>query len=262
MQVMHYTEPGVDATTSQRFEPKYIINEARARAVASFIQPFVHPDPHGAEYPIASVYLDSPDLALYRSSTLGEKNRFKLRVRSYGDAFEGVAFLEIKRRLDQIIRKERVAMSVGESEKVMAGLPNRSRHEAAREHRDSVSFCHFRDLAERLNALPKVYILYMREAYVSAFDSPVRITFDRRIVCLPYSLCPRTAGHPVITPYPVLKHGVVLEIKFTNTSPVWVRRMVQRFDLERRSVCKYVMSVDTLRRQGVRFDAPFAGGLQ
>ena len=67
-------------------------------------------DPHSPptrQYLISSLYLDSPDLRLHRRSEYGEKNRFKLRLRSYSDEPDDPVFFEIKRRTDQIIRKER-----------------------------------------------------------------------------------------------------------------------------------------------------------
>ena len=57
-------------------------------------------------YPIVSLYLDSPDLQLCRESLTGVKNRFKLRIRSYTDEPEYPRFLEIKRRINQVIYEE------------------------------------------------------------------------------------------------------------------------------------------------------------
>ena len=43
---------------------------------------------------------------------------------------------------------------------------------------------------------------------------------------------------------------VVLEIKFTDTYPFWVRRLVQRFQLIRLSMAKYVLCINELQREG------------
>ena len=55
------------------------------RTCATSCAPFTEPDNFAAlckgyRYPICSLYLDSPDLALYRQTVAGEKDRFKLRV--------------------------------------------------------------------------------------------------------------------------------------------------------------------------------------
>jgi hypothetical protein len=46
---------------------------------------------------------------------------------------------------------------------------------------------------------------------------------------------------------------VILEIKFTNTFPRWVRAMVQRFGLLRAEFAKYVACMDQLKREGSLF---------
>ena len=93
-------EDAAERVVAQRFEAKYVIGELQAEAITHYIKPFVEPDPHAPEYPVTSLYLDSPDLALYQSSDMGEKNRFKLRVRSYDDAPRSPLFLEVKQRID------------------------------------------------------------------------------------------------------------------------------------------------------------------
>ena len=49
-------------------------------------------------YRVCSLYLDTPQLALYRQSKDGIKNRYKLRIRFYDEDADGPAFLEIKQR--------------------------------------------------------------------------------------------------------------------------------------------------------------------
>jgi hypothetical protein len=52
--------------------------------------------------------------------------------------------------------------------------------------------------------------------------------------------------------YPKLG-GVVLELKFTNRFPNWMRQMVGIFDLERTSVAKYVSCTRTLAGGWIQF---------
>ena len=42
--------------------------------------------------------------------------------------------------------------------------------------------------------------------------------------------------------------GVVLEVKFTSTFPRWVADLIRRFDLQRRSVPKYVLCLSAEAR--------------
>ena len=111
---------------TNRFELKYIIDEQRARAIRDYIHGYVEPDEHvqnlrTCSYPIHSLYLDSPTLLLYRQTTQGLKNRFKLRIRFYDDVPAHPAFLEIKRRLTDAIRKERAAICRAGVDRLLKG---------------------------------------------------------------------------------------------------------------------------------------------
>jgi hypothetical protein len=44
---------------------------------------------------------------------------------------------------------------------------------------------------------------------------------------------------------------VVMEIKFTDAFPLWVRRLVQHFELRRVSAAKYVECVKCLECEGL-----------
>ena len=46
--------------------------------------------------------------------------------------------------------------------------------------------------------------------------------------------------------------GVVLEIKFTNRFPVWMREMARAMNLDRRSMAKYVACMAALKAPGLQ----------
>src|SRR3989337_1509240 len=62
-------------------------------------------------YRVNSLYLDTPQFGLYRQSTEGIRNRYKLRVRFYDAAEDSPAFLEVKRRVANTIYKQRAAVA-------------------------------------------------------------------------------------------------------------------------------------------------------
>ena len=69
---------------TSRYECKYLIPESVALRVRADLVPFVRPDPHaagrpGGRYPISSLYLDSEDLSLYRTTIEGNRSRFSHR---------------------------------------------------------------------------------------------------------------------------------------------------------------------------------------
>ena len=92
----------------QRFELKYRIGEHTALAIRDFVSSYLEIDEYGATlpnfaYPVHSLYLDSPDLELYRTTINGDKNRFKLRLRFYENRPEAPVYFEIKRRMNNTI---------------------------------------------------------------------------------------------------------------------------------------------------------------
>lgn len=243
----------------QRFEVKYRVSELQATAIRDYILPYVSVDAHvrqGSHYPINSLYYDSPSLMLYRDSATGVKNRFKLRVRAYGDAPGQPAFFEIKRRIDGAVRKSRGKLSGVQVQDFLHGISDGGLWDGIGA-RDAEALHRFRDLMDRVCAAPKVYVRYMREAYVGREEGGVRVTFDREIHTAPYdgpggNLWVGNGGWR-----PLAVSDVVLEVKFNGAFPHWILDMIRRFDLLRCSMSKYVAGVDILRREGLC--VPLAG---
>jgi len=240
------------APQASRFELKYLIDERRAGAIRDFLGGYLEPDAYaradqGNAYPVYSLYLDSPALALYRQTTHGLKNRFKLRIRFYDGQPESPAFLEIKRRQHDVILKERAAttrpgvrrlLDHGHLDfaELVLGNGGASRAMAAADR--------FWDLRASLGAQEVLYVTYVREAYVSPGSSQVRVTFDRQIRACPYDRREGLAVPAQGTPLSI--GGVVLELKFTDRFPAWMGEMVRAFNLQRRSMAKYVHCVEAM----------------
>ena len=184
-----------------------------------------------------------------RQTDEGHKNRFKLRIRFYDDKSESPAFLEIKRRENDIIRKERALVTRTAVEQILAGRrPDLS--ELIRQDTRSVSaFENFHNLCCRIGATGSVFVVYRREAYVSPSSDDLRITFDREIKSRRY-----TPGNSLQMPELSIATNVkdvVLEIKFTDRFPYWTRELAYMFNLNRTSVPKYVEYVEAEKRTGM-----------
>jgi len=242
-----------DNTLFCRYELKYRISESKAEAVEQFIKPYIHldryakPQPDRA-YPITSLYLDSQNLKLCRESLTGKKNRFKLRIRSYSDDPDTPCFVEIKRRLNNIIIKSRVRVTNDNVATLLSGrsLPPQ-KYKA-----DEQTLKQFQLYMHCINAGPVIRVRYKRKAYEDDSDNRVRVTFDRQ-------LCYKASSEPIImfndTGWQRHRHGsVILELKFTSRYPAWLSGMVKCFDLQRQSVSKYATSIKDSCRRG--FCAP------
>ena len=189
-------------------------------------------------YPVHSLYLDSDDLHLYRSTINSEKNRYKLRLRFYNDQPDTPVFFEIKRRVDNAILKQRGGVKRAAVDWLLAGHMPEPTHLTSKEPKHFFALQRFCELTKRLNARPKVHVAYLREAWLPHDGNSVRVTMDRQVRDDPEP----TARLSTQMKNPVLVFGdsVILEIKFTGRFPQWLTDMVRAFNLRPCSAAKYV----------------------
>jgi hypothetical protein len=230
-----------------RYELKYLVDETRAQSVREYVRSFLAVDEFSngdMGYPVHSLYFDAPHMSLYHDTVEGKKNRFKMRIRYYDDRSDSPAFLEIKRRTTDAIKKARATISRAGVDEILGGnRPDPSSLMSGSE-KSLTALRQFCDLRDRLDARPQTFVCYWREAFASVADNHLRVTFDRSVCGFRYRagdglLVPKQEGPPTID-------QVVLELKFTNRFPTWMRDLVQIFDLQRCSVPKYVECVNAV----------------
>jgi hypothetical protein len=232
----------------QRYECKYMLTEGQAIAVRNYLRPFLAPDSHATadgRYDVYSVYLDDAKWSTYWWSVVGQKDRFKLRMRTYGMGNGGRTFLEIKLRIDRISHKRRAIMSWDDALHLLADPAGSKLSIPADEHFDHANAAAFRQRMLELGATPRVAVAYQREAWHALHQPSVRITFDRAIRTAEI-VDPRQVKDRALLWRYVEGPEVLLEIKFTNTFPQWISSCIQRFELQRQSFAKYVAAVNLL----------------
>jgi hypothetical protein len=238
-----------DKLQPQRFELKYLVTEDVALAMRDFVRSYLVPAEFASKspslsYPNHSLYLDSDDLQLYWDVINGNKNRHKLRLRYYDDNPVAPVFFEIKRRSDNAILKERGAVRREAVASLLAGQLPEPCHLFSNHPKHLSALQHFCRLMHESGARLKTHVCYAREAWMSASDNSVRVTFDREV-----RICPHT--EPVITTRqenPVQPWGqqVILELKFTARFPNWFFEMVRLFNVMQCGVAKYAEGVAVL----------------
>jgi hypothetical protein len=248
-----------EPTFHARFECKYIIDPAVVPALREFLRPHTEPDQFAAvrpgyRYPICSLYLDSPNLSLYEQTVCGEKDRFKLRVRSYSDDPSTPVFFEVKRKMNNVVHKRRAVVSRRRAD---ALLTHRRFDVAGLDGHNLGELEYFDSRASLIEARPVVRIRYMREAYQSKGNEPVRVTLDTELahaITLDGALS-LERGRWTATP----TNGTILEIKFTERFPWWIQDLIRQFALNQRAVPKYIMSVDHMLMDGRESALALAG---
>lgn len=226
----------------QRLELKYQISEEMALAVRDFISSYLDVDEFGAtrpnlSYPVHSLYLDSPDLATFRHTINGNKNRFKLRIRFYENRPNAPVYFEIKRRMNNAILKQRGAVRRDSVERVLAGQLPEPHEMASADPRHLVGIQRFLGLMTELQARPTAHVAYLREAWMSPRDNSVRVTMDREVYFEPDPTTRMLAN--MLEPVLVFGRRVILELKFTGRYPDWWNELVRVFGLQQASAAKY-----------------------
>ena len=224
-----------------REELKFIIDHAQKDAVLERWRRHLHRDPFTNDYaatPILSQYYDSPMLDFYEEKLSGIQFRNKVRLRCYGYRFEpgATAFLEIKQRLGDHVRKIRQKFSFEPARLE----PSSWRFDSA-EHASA-----FGVLLERYRLVPSAQVWYQREAYESVVESDIRVTFDSCLMALHpgVQLTPAMLADP--TTKLISESFFILEVKSTNGIPRWVTDGARAVEMVQRPVPNYVMAVEAL----------------
>jgi len=240
-----------------RYERKYLVSDAKARAIREAILHRVKPDEYlvgdaaVGGYPVYSLYLDCPRLSLYEATAQGLLNRFKLRIRFYDEDPEHPVFFEIKRRIHQVIQKQRATVRRSSVERLLAGsMPVPEDLEPGLgDKRSFVDLQEFCRLRASLSAVGTLIVGYDREAYIDPVRGSTRVTFDRRLRASRFD---PTRG--LTTDAPLIEteeQGVILELKYVDRLPTWMQHLIRDFGLERQSIPKYGWSVEAFGERRV-----------
>ncbi len=229
-----------------RYELKYLIPESQVDAVRRAIEPFCVLDPNSAKspthaYAIQSLYLDTVKRDLYRISRERRARRWKARIRHY-DGSETV-FLEVKNKDHDMVKKPRARVP-------LAGWVERVHQPLRPDASAAERLFHYR--VERYHLVPTLMVRYLREAWLSTVDSYARVTFDRRVVCQPWSEWSLDAdprnwialdGDRSMLGVP---QGVVLELKCLSAVPRWLSNVTRVAELPKTRYSKYCKGVERL----------------
>ncbi len=189
--------------------------------------------------PILSQYYDSPTLSFYEEKLEGIALRNKIRLRVYAQTFTAgqTAFLEIKHREGDLVRKYR---------ELVPDFEPAHLDPATWKFKTATMESAFRTLLERYRLCLSAQTYYQREAYEGLVESDVRVTFDSNLIGLhpgerlqrqvmldrSRSLMPDTLQ--------------ILEVKANNGIPRWVTEGVVAAELTQKTIPKYITAVEVL----------------
>lgn len=237
----------------RRIELKYALQNKHIPRFIERIAPYTQPDPFlvaedtgRRAYPVTSLYFDSIDLHSLHEKDAGLLSRRKLRLRTYENYFStnSYAFLEIKRRHDAAVSKDRLSVSLQEMHETLPmaellhALLQNVEAEQAVTHEAHV-------LENWFNLQPTTLVSYQRTPFVGMQDRRFRITIDSNLQAAwkPYQLFGEQLFHQC---HPGLS---IVELKTNHAAPAWFHKILQDFNLHRIAHSKYTLSTLALREK-------------
>ena len=211
----------------KRIELKYIISAEQLAFLRDRLRGHMEPDAYGKSG-IASLYYDTPDFRLIRTSIEKPPFKEKIRLRSYGLATDtSPVFLELKRKYDGVVYKRRVQSTIPLVEKFFSGEAD-----ICAGGQINTEITYFRDYYQNLQ--PAILILYDRTAYFEP-DGDLRLTTDEapRYRMEDLSLKHSMEGKPLLPP-----GGAILEIKVQGAMPLWLTEILSEGKLYKGSFSK------------------------
>lgn len=227
--------------TNERYrnEWKYLIDTAQKEAICSRLAPIMQLDSHATNggYSLRSLYFDDYFHSAYEEKDAGVLHRKKYRIRIYDYSDKSIK-LERKKKFGSYIYKESANLSRQQFYRILDGEYDfllASEQSLCREfYYECVS-----------NVMrPRTIVDYERQPWILDAGT-VRITFDMDVRAAIGSYDIFDASLPGL---PVLEPGkCVMEVKFTEFLPNFVREILPDRAAEFTAVSKYVLCYEKTR---------------
>lgn len=212
----------------KRYELKYILTPEQTAFFKGKIKGHMEVDKFGLTS-IASLYYDTPNYRLIRTSIEKPLFKEKIRLRSYGIATESSpVYLELKRKAYGIVYKRRVQSTIplvkkffdGEGDICAGGQINKE-------------ITTFRDYYQSL--VPACLIIYDRIAYFQP-DGDLRLTIDHDPR---YRYDNLTLTHSMEGQSLLPERYTILEVKVQQAIPLWLTAILSEGKIYKNSFSKY-----------------------
>ena len=230
-----------------RLEYKYLVEYNKLDRLRKELFPFVEYDRDyndASEYTVRSIYFDTSKLKYYHEKLNGVQIRKKLRIRGYNQPErESVIFLEIKRKYENFINKNRSALKYYNLDELIKTKDINSfiltNNGFANALTDAEKFLHH---IYKRTLRPTVLITYDREAFFSKFDKRLRLTFDKNLRYMLFPCMDELYNDEQLN-HSMPKH-FIFEVKFSHGFPIWLSAILSRLNLTRMALSKYTICLE------------------
>ena len=218
---------------SKRRELKYYVSYEEYIILSNLLKKIFQQDEHNNEnlkgYFIRSLYFDDIENKAFEDKVAGVEERSKYRLRIYDIGTKWVKF-EIKNKLNDVITKETAIISRED-----AGKIQNADYDVLLKYNNPVLNKAYIEFKKRFY-LPVVMVDYIREAFNYDLNK-IRVCFDRFLKSSSLQLDIFKSG-TILMPQ-LKKDIVIMEIKYNNFIPDWIKQIIQIPAFERSAISKY-----------------------
>lgn len=229
-----------------RHELKYLIRQEQQQELMAELSEYLTIDTHAqadGQYPITSLYFDTTDHKFYWDKVEGHRVRRKIRVRTYGNqdmSPDTLCFLEIKQRVDKLIRKRRVQLPYAQAVAFATmDEPPADLEPVARRVMQEVHY-----LQRTLDLQPACVVRYNRLAMEGNVLYPdLRVTFDTNLRSRVHDLTLLSTDY-ADNSFFLRPDFAVMEVKINNNVPYWLTQMLNRYRCRLQRISKYCAALE------------------
>jgi hypothetical protein len=220
----------------KRSELKYYLNNVQTESLQYQLSKIMDLDRYcdgQVGYRVRSLYFDSiNDECLYQKQS-GQLQRKKIRLRTYGDDGTDTVRFEIKHKNGQLVKKDSARISREDAEEICQG-----NYALLLDYGNPVLDSIYTTFLSRAYT-PKVIVEYYRVALVLPVSN-IRITFDKKLCS---NINHLDLFSNVKDTMPIILEGKqVLEIKFDQFLPGYLKKVISGVNAERMAISKYTLA--------------------
>ena len=230
-----------------RYEFKYILNKKISDQIEKEVLNFMLYDGHvnkelNNKYLVRSLYFENNFSSNFYEKVDGMKIRRKYRLRTYSNFFDPKVpiFFEVKGRISERTYKKRINIK---NKYLNLFLSQSQNFNLLNLYPNNEMIINFIFDSFRKNLKPLILVDYKRRPYINKFGLYFRLTFDTNLLS---SKANNLFSNDKYSSWLECKAGyTILEVKFDRSIPAWFHRIIQCYNLKRRSVSKFVLGMSS-----------------
>ena len=230
-----------------RYEFKYILNKKTSDQIEKEARNFMIYDVHvnkelNNKYFVRSLYFENNFSSNFYEKVDGMKIRRKYRLRTYSNFFDPKVpiFFEVKGRISERTYKKRINIK---NKYLNLFLSQSQNFNLLNLYPNNGMIRNFIFDSFRKNLKPLILVYYKRRPYINKFGLYFRLTFDTNLLS---SKTNNLFSNDKYSSWLECKAGyTILEVKFDRSIPAWFHRIIQCYNLRRRSISKFVLGMSS-----------------